>query len=594
MRLIVPHTGELQAGDARLIRLAEFLGISCEPLLLDKQVQPCAEYVERVTPDQNACLVINPHVIHAWLGGRALSAELASCLVSRFAHVLVHGLTLDPFVADMIATLSNGRLRSVQPIADTGQPYQMSSRSKNFCGPFSGLSFGPTNFANDRVLAVSKDDPSVRGLIWVGGHPFMAVVQRDKTEITFVAGEGTADINAEVGAAPLSDYFSRFIPHAMALRHIFGEECWHPGGSHAAIIIDDPLLRRDYGYLNFDRLLHQMQEHNFHTTIAFIPHNYRRNSARIVRMFLDNPNRFSICFHGNDHTKSEFASADTALLNTMLGIAEVRMKKHEQTTGLRCDKVMVFPQGGFSVEAMEVLKSRNFCAAVNSVVHPLDRPVPLTIADIAQPAVLRYGGFPLFTRTYVEATKSQDVAFNVFFGRPVFIVEHHDVFKRPESLAEVASTINSVAPEIHWSNLETAVMNSVLRRRTPNCPFNVRAYSGSVRITNERNSEERFAVEWSRAGRCTPVEQVLQDGTPDHSFAADDSTIALSVDVAPGSYRTLSVVYRNESADLQTLGLHWEAKAFLRRRLSELRDNYLSKNQHLLTLAKTFQRRFLN
>jgi hypothetical protein len=592
MKLIVPHMGELQAADARLIRLAQFLGVSCEPLLLDKQVQQRAEYLERAAPDQNSCLVVNPQVMREWVGGDVLPAELVSCLMSRFPHVLVHALTLDPFVAGMIATLSSGRLRSVQPIADAGQPYEISSNSKDFCGPFSGLSFGPINTANDRVLAVSTDDPTVRGLIWIGGRAFMAAVNQNKTEILFLASEDTADVNTEVGNAPLSDYFSRLIPHAMALRHIFGEECWHPSEPHASIIIDDPLLRQDYGYLNFETLLHLMEENNFHTTIAFIPHNYRRNSARIVRMFREHPNHFAICFHGNDHTESEFASTDTALLNTMLGIAEERMKVHEQTTGLRCDRVMVFPHGDFSLEAMEVLKSRNFHAAANTVPHPMGRPVPLTIADLAQPAVLRYGGFPLFIRTYVKETKSQDVAFNLFFGRPVLIVEHHDVFRRAESLAEVASTINSIAPEIRWSNLESAVMNSTLRRRAPDGTFNIRAYSGAVRITNDRDSIERFSVEWSHSGQC-PVEQVLQDGTPYHPFEVDDSGIRLSVDIAPGSSRTLSVVYRNDFAGFGSLGFQWKAKAFLRRRLSEVRDNYVSKNQHLLMLAKTLQRRFL-
>ena len=56
----------------------------------------------------------------------------------------------------------------------------------------------------------------------------MAAVKRDKTEIVFLASEDTADVNAEVGHEPLCDYFSRLIPHAMALRQIFGQECWRP------------------------------------------------------------------------------------------------------------------------------------------------------------------------------------------------------------------------------------------------------------------------------------------------------------------------------------------------------------------------------
>jgi hypothetical protein len=593
MKLIVPHTGELQAADARLIRLAQFLGISCEPLLLDRQVQHHAEYIEKAVPNQACCFVVNPRVIRDWTGD-VLPADLVSCLGSRFPYLLVHGLTTDSFVEDMIAALSSGRLQSAHPVPDTGQPYEIAANSREACGAFSGLSFGPINSANDCILSVGAADPAIRTLISIGGRPFMALVKRDNTEILFLASENTADVNEEVGNAPLSEYFSRFVPHAMALRYIFGEQSWHPCEHHASIIIDDPLLRRNYGFLNFESLLHLMEEYNFYTTIAFIPHNYRRNSGRTIRMFRENAGRFAICFHGNDHTAAELASTDTSRLNTMILIAEDRMSAHHHATGLHCDRVMVFPQGNFSVEAMKVLKSRNFRAAVNTVPYPTGRPAALTLGELAQPAVLRYGGFPLFLRRPIRQTKCQDVAFNLFFGRPVLIVEHHDVFRRPQTLAEMASTINSIAPEIHWSSLESAVTSSILRRRTPDGIFNIRAYSGGVQIANDRDSIERFSVEWSHSGQCPPVEQVLQDGTPYRSFEVDDSGIRVSVDLAPGSSQTLSVVYRNDYASPGSLGFQWKAKAFLRRRLSEVRDNYVSKNRYLMALAQTLQRRLLS
>src|ERR1700722_6369671 len=207
MKLIVPYIGELQTADSRLIRLAEFLGIRCEPLRLDKQVQARAEYIERAVPDQNSCLVVNPQVMQEWVGGNVLPADVVSCLVSHFPRLLVHGVTRDNFVDGMMVSLSNGRLRSTQPVADPGQLYEISSNSKDFCGPFSGLSFGPINAANDRVFAVNADDETGRKLIRIAGHPLMAAVKRDKTEIVFLASEDTADINAEVGYATLSDYF---------------------------------------------------------------------------------------------------------------------------------------------------------------------------------------------------------------------------------------------------------------------------------------------------------------------------------------------------------------------------------------------------
>lgn len=593
MKLVVLHTGEVQASDARLIRLAEFQGISCESLFLDKQVQYHAEYIERALPDQHSCVVVNPQVIREWTRG-VLPADLVSCLVSRFPYLLVQSLTTDPFSGNLIRALSSNRLHSIQPIADAGQLYEIASHSREVCGPFSGLSFGPVAPANDRVLSVNTDNAAVRTVISIGGSPFMAVMKQNKTQILFLAGADTLDVNDEIGNIPLSEYFSRFVPHVMALRYIFGEQCWHPCEHHASIIIDDPLLRPNYGFLHFESLLQLMNQHNFHTTIAFIPHNYRRNSPQIVKMFRENAARFAICYHGNDHTAAELASTNIRHLNTMLRIAEARMSIHRQTTGLPCHKVMVFPQGNFSVEAMQVLKSRNFCAAVNTETHPTGRPVDLTLGELAQPAVLRYGGFPLFLRKPIRRTKRHDIAFNLFFGRPVLIVEHHNVFRRPETLAEAALMINSVVQDIRWSNLETAVSNSILRRRTSDATFHIRAYSRTVRIANDGHSAQRFSVEWIHSSqRQPPIDQVLQDALPYHSFEVDDSGIRLTAELAPGSSHAFSVVYRNDHSDVRSLGFRWNVKAFIRRRVSEVRDNYVSKNQRAVTFAETLRRHLL-
>jgi len=77
------------------------------------------------------------------------------------------------------------------------------------------------------------------------------------------------------------------------------------------------------------------------------------------------------------------------------------------------------------------------------------------------------------------------------------------------------------------------------------------------------------------------------------AFVRDEAGIRLSIDLDPGSSRTISVVHKSVHFAVKSLGMRWNVQAFLRRRLSELRDNYLSKNQQLLLAAKAFQRRFL-
>lgn len=592
MKLVVPYIGEVRAVDARLVRLAEFLGIPCETIAL-VEVANHAGYLEAALPDHSSCFVVNPEVIKEWLGTAGIPNDLVAFLLSRFPNLVVHGLRVDAFDTGLVAALSGGRLKSVNAIDGDDAVYAVARDSKTVCGAFAGLSLGPANPVNDHVLSSSGSDPAVQQLISIGGLPFMAAVKLEGAEILFVASEDVADLNAEVGNAPLAEYFSRLVPLAMALRYAAGDQCWRPSTAHASIIIDDPLLRKTYGFLRFETLLRLANRHNFHTTIAFIPHNYRRSSSRITRMFQENAARLSICFHGNDHTEGEFASTDLAFLNTSLQIAEDRMNLHHQMTGLACDRVMVFPQGNFSIEAMKVLKSHNFAAAVNTVPHPAEQPVRLTIGELAQPAVLRYGGFPLFIRNPIRQTRSHDVAFNLFFGRPVLIVEHHEVFKRPESLAEIAATVNSVAPEVKWSNLATVVGNSILTRRGPDGTHHVRAYSGTVQVSNASGSSRRYSIEWGDSRDSAPIEQVLMNGAPCRGFEIDDDGLRLSVELAPGSTQAFSLVHRNLQASTRDLGLRWNAQAFLRRRLSEIRDNYLSKNQHLLTAAKAVQRRFL-
>ena len=223
------------------------------------------------------------------------------------------------------------------------------------------------------------------------------------------------------------------------------------------------------------------------------------------------------------------------------------MNLHHRTTGLPCDKVMVFPQGNFSIEAMSVLKSHNFYAAVNTVPHPAEQPVRLTIGELAQPAVLRYEGFPLFLRKPIRQMQNHDIAFNLFFGRPVLIVEHHQIFQRPEALVEIAAKINFVASGVQWSNLATVVGNSILTRRAHDGTHHVRAYSGTIRISNDSTSIRRYSIEWGDSCDSDSVEQVLVDGALSCDFKSDDAGIRLSVELDPGVCQTFSLVHRNDS-----------------------------------------------
>ncbi len=588
MTLVVPFVGELRGEDARLMRLAEFLGVTCKTLALPPEVRHHGECLEDTVPDSNSCLVVNPRVMGYSSCGDKLTENLSARIRSCFKHVIVHGLRPTKLDASVVSALSLGRIESVQRM-DEGRQYEIARTSTDICGAFAGLTFGPTIPDNDYVFSGNSHHSNVRELILIAGHPFLASIQLGSCHLVFLASQDVADIDAETANASLPSYFSRLLPHSMVLRHVFAQECWRPSGQYAAIIIDDPLLRHTYGFLNFESLHRLMKRHRFHTTIAFIPHNYRRNALGTTRLFHDNPDKFGLCYHGNDHTGAELASVNTAHLNTMLCKAEQRMKMHHEITGLECDRVMVFPQGQFSVEAMRVLKSRNFLAAVNTVPHPMGDTARLTIRDLAQPAVLRYGGFPLFLRKPIRETETHDIAFNVFFGKPVFIVEHHNVFQHPDSLAEVVDKINWVAPEIRWCRLATAVDRSTLVRWSLDGVRHVQAYATAVQVDNDMAIPNRFSIEWKQT-QGPQVEHVLQGGAPLPADETEHSLIRVSADMPPNSSQKFAVIYQSQQAPRGGLGLRWTTKAFVRRRLSEIRDNHLAKSPRVLAVANAFCR----
>ncbi len=587
MKLVIPYLGELRPADARLVRLAEFLGIACEPVSLAK---PARAWTRDPGPvRERSCVVINPDVISEWTDGAVPSTEIISSLLSQFGSVLVHAVRPDPLHSALIAALTAGRFHAVQEIQNTGVAFRVSSDSRDICEAFAGISVGDAHPANDRTFAEGRGEGS-RKLITLDGDAYFAAVRLENTEIFLVGSEDVVDLDAKANEGWLRESFSRFVPHAMALRKIFGEKCWRPAQSHACLIIDDPLLRATYGFLTFEKLLQLMEQHNFRTTIAFIPHNFRRNSPRIVRIFQEHADRLSLCFHGNDHTGAEFAETNPTLLNTMLQTAERRMSAHSRMTGLMCDPVMVFPQGKFSVEAMASLRSHNFEAAVNTVPHPHQQPMQLTLAEMAQPAVLRYAGFPLFLRRSSQHTRDADIAFKLFFGIPVLIVEHHGAFENPQDVIDAVIRINRAAPGIRWSSAGAAARGSVLCRRDDGGNLRVKAYAGTAQIYNPSSVPEQVLIEWNYPGQTFAVEAVHRDGIPCTAFTADETGVRVSAVLGPGTSEVFSIRYRETNEAPAAMSASYSARAVVRRRLSEIRDNYISKSPALLAAARTLQR----
>ena len=134
----------------------------------------------------------------------------------------------------------------------------------------------------------------------------------------------------------------------MFITAIFRDVMWRPQERGACVIIDDPLLKRRYGFCDFTRLRDDMRRHDFTTNIAFIPWNWRRTTRSGGELFRRNPDVFSVSIHGCDHVKAEFGMSSTEAIDTAASLAQTRMRRHQDRTNIRHEPVMVFPQGVFS------------------------------------------------------------------------------------------------------------------------------------------------------------------------------------------------------------------------------------------------------
>ena len=135
----------------------------------------------------------------------------------------------------------------------------------------------------------------------------------------------------------VKEHFCSAVPIAMYLRWAFADTCWTGTQTRGCLIVDDPTLKPRYGFLRFRDALELMDSHDFTTTIAFIPWNWRRTSQQTVRQFQQRSDRLSLCVHGCDHSAGEFAARSTALLNRRIKTAIERMELLSRETSLQPD-----------------------------------------------------------------------------------------------------------------------------------------------------------------------------------------------------------------------------------------------------------------
>jgi len=190
--------------------------------------------------------------------------------------------------------------------------------------------------------------------------------------------------------------YNPIVPTMMFVRYACDDECWHNTHNYANLTIDDPYFIEPHGYLNYQELLNEMETHNFHTTIGYIPKHYcYPQDTSVINLFLNYPDRYSIIQHGNNHDGYEFICYTQEQLDSLNALhnnawlnnpgvyprsfieqeadiveGKTRMGELMRTTGIPWGDLMIFPWGISLSPTLALLKAYNFNTTVNGQYQP--------------------------------------------------------------------------------------------------------------------------------------------------------------------------------------------------------------------------------
>jgi hypothetical protein len=373
--------------------------------------------------------------------------------------------------------------------------------------------------------------------------------------------------------------FAEVAPVMMFVKYVAGIYGWHSPSHYANFTIDDPWLREPYGNLSYKNLLVEMDKHNFHTTIAFIPWNYDRSEAEVVSLFRNHPDRYSICVHGNNHDHKEFDDLQSKPLSLQvadLRQAITRMEEFKKLTKIPYDKVFVFPHSIGSEPILGKLKTYNFVATANSTNNPMGAVVPAEPFFSLRAVTTSFEDFPSIIRYPAgDPQRTALIAVNDFLDNPMLFYAHQDFFASGiNAFDDVADEVNRRDPGTKWRSLGELAAHLYLVRERSDLNYDVLALSSSFRLENTSGRNLTYYVE-KREPDPAVIETVAVDGQ-DVQFKLGDGFVKLAVSVRAGGTRSVVVKYRNDLDLVSTSPSRRSLIVYCLRWASDFRDIWLS------------------
>ena len=579
--LLLFRSSYLSKGDININKLADFYGLS----------STCLDLTDSTTIDT----LITTYLSEAGPKGIAVShraleyvlstedIEVVSAYVHKGGNLLIYEV-IDTLPLVHLNLLIDGRLRLVDKVyREEDITYAIAVADSQITREFTGLRF-PFSMVNYNFDYGQIYDRLNRGSVVISLGDYAILVR-------FKAGNGFIFIDSgnqykDLEENALRDLyrpqnFSVLVPKMFFIRGAFGDYCWHSKVDFANLTIDDPRLVQPWGNIDYFQLLQEMDLHNFHTTIGFIPRFFTTTIDCVASLFINRSDRFSIVQHGNNHDGYEFYFYTQQQVDSMCeangglwcdssthfprslqeqeaDILEglTRMYEHQTRSGVSFGRVMIFPWGIAPTATLGILKKYNYLATINAQTVPLgEELVPYWSYGI-HPAEDYFSNFPLLIRRHPCTSYFPFVMdkfnwpFVLFIDRPLLLYSHHnEIFQNGvDGFNPVADYINdSLYGEVKWASLDEILKHLYWEKENNDGSVSVWVWTNDVVITNSSDERKLFHLKKYETENV-PISSVSVNGR-EVSYSILNDTLEIDFYVDGRDSVEFTIDYGNFSCD---------------------------------------------
>src|SRR5262249_32670130 len=153
----------------------------------------------------------------------------------------------------LVRALTGDARATLMETAGHAGDFVVSEGSKEFCGVMTGVRLAAAQPNATTRLAVHNLKGNAAEIISIGAGAGFLELRYQKIDVFLSTSKEIIDIDRELpnGVFDIREHILSALPIVLYLKWAFPLTCWKASETNACLIIDDPVLKPTYGFVDF-------------------------------------------------------------------------------------------------------------------------------------------------------------------------------------------------------------------------------------------------------------------------------------------------------------------------------------------------------